>query len=70
VGKLLLAAHNLEGNWPQAYRSVDLNPDFYVYRPRTFEEILPWDFIDHGVEKEYLWEEYQEALKERKEEKE
>jgi len=69
VGKLLLAAHNLEDNWPQAYRSVDLNPDFYVYRPRTFEEIFPWDFIDHGVKKKYLWKEYQEALKEGKEEK-
>jgi hypothetical protein len=46
-----------------------LNPDFYVYRPRTFEEILPWDFIDHGVKKEYLWKEYQEALKEGSEEK-
>ena len=62
VGKLLLAGHKLEGNWPQAYRSVDVNPDFYVYRPRTFEEILPWDFIDQGVKKEYLWKEYQEAL--------
>jgi radical SAM family uncharacterized protein len=64
VGKLLLTAHNLGGNWPQAYRSVDLNPDFYVYRPRTFKEILPWDFIDHGVRKEYLWREYQDALQE------
>jgi radical SAM superfamily enzyme YgiQ (UPF0313 family) len=64
VAKLLLAAHKLGGNWPQAYRSVDVNPDFYVYRQRTFEEILPWDFIDHGVKKEYLWREYQEALKE------
>ena len=64
VGKLLQAAHNLGGNWPQAYRSVDLNPDFYVYRPRTFKEILPWDFIDHGVRKEYLWREYQNALQE------
>jgi len=69
VGKLLLAAHNLGGNWPQAYRSVDLNPDFYVYRPRPFEEILPWDFIEHGVKKEYLWKEYQEALKANREER-
>jgi radical SAM family uncharacterized protein len=66
VGKLLLAAHKLGGNWPQAYRSVDLNPDFYVYRGRTFEEILPWDFIDAGVKKEYLWKEYQAALLEAK----
>jgi len=69
VGKLLLSAHNLGGNWPQAYRSVDLNPDFYVYRLRSYEETLPWDFIDHGVKKEYLWKEYQEALKERRGEK-
>jgi hypothetical protein len=60
----LSAAHQLGGNWPQAFRSVDLNPDFYVYRERTFEEILPWDFIDHGIKKEFLWKEYQEALKE------
>jgi radical SAM family uncharacterized protein len=66
VGKLLLAAHKLGGNWPQAYRSVDLNPDFYVYRGRTFEEILPWDFIDTVVKKEYLWKEYQAALLEAK----
>jgi radical SAM family uncharacterized protein len=64
VGKLLLTAHQLGGNWPQAFHTVDLNPDFYVYRQRTFEEILPWDFIDHGIRKELLWREYQEALKE------
>ena len=69
VGKLLLSAHNLGGNWPQAYRSVDLNPDFYVYRLRSYEETLPWDFIDHGVKKEYLWKEYQEALKEKRQER-
>jgi len=64
IGRLLLAAHSLGRNWSQAYRSVDVNSDFYVYRERTFEEILPWDFIDHGVSKEFLWSEYQEALKE------
>ncbi len=64
VGHLLLRAHELGGNWPQAYRSVDVNPDFFVYRPRTREEVLPWDFIDHGIPKEFLWKEYQEALRE------
>ena len=64
VGKVLLKAHHLGGNWPQVFREVDLNPDFFVYRPRAFEELLPWDFIDHGIKKEFLWKEYQEALKE------
>lgn len=39
-------------------------PDFYVYRQRPFQEILLWAFIDHGIRKEFLWAEYQEALKE------
>jgi radical SAM superfamily enzyme YgiQ (UPF0313 family) len=64
VGRFLLAAHGLGGNWPQAYRSVDVNPDFYVYRKRAWEEVFPWDFIDHGINKELLWAEYQQALKE------
>jgi radical SAM superfamily enzyme YgiQ (UPF0313 family) len=64
VGKLLWTAHRLGGNWAQAYRAVDLNADFYVHRARAREEILPWDFIDHGLSKEFLWGEYQEAVKE------
>ncbi len=66
VGKLLLTVHRLKGNWPQAYRSVDINPDFYVYRERSRDEIFPWDFIDHGIDKEALWAEYQRALQEGK----
>ncbi len=64
VGKLLWAAHHFQGNWSQAYRSVDLNPDFYVFRSRKEEEIFPWDFIDHGISKEYLWRRYLEAQRE------
>jgi radical SAM superfamily enzyme YgiQ (UPF0313 family) len=64
VGKLLWTAQQLGGNWAQTYRAVDVNADFYAYRPRSREEVLPWDFIDHGVPKEFLWREYQEALRE------
>ena len=64
VGKLLLSAHHLKGNWPQVFHSVDINPDFYVYRERTYTEVLPWDFIAHGIGKERLWGEYEKARKE------
>jgi radical SAM superfamily enzyme YgiQ (UPF0313 family) len=64
VGKLLLAVHRLEGNWAQAFREVNVNPDFYVYRRKEIDEILPWDFIDHGVEKTLLASEYRKALSE------
>lgn len=33
-----------------------------VYRVRTEDELLPWDVIDHGIKKEYLWKEYQKGL--------
>ena len=59
---LLLLSHTNRGNWPQTLKNTPLNPDFYVYRRREFDELLPWDFIDHGVKKSFLWKEYQKAL--------
>ncbi len=60
VGDMLLLAH--EHGWPQALRQSPMNPDFFVSRERSPDELLPWDFLDHGLNKEYLWEEYQLAL--------
>jgi radical SAM superfamily enzyme YgiQ (UPF0313 family) len=62
VGKILMAAHELGGSFLKAYRQVDVNPDFYVYRQRSLAEVLPWDFIDHGVRKEALAEAYKRSL--------
>jgi radical SAM superfamily enzyme YgiQ (UPF0313 family) len=62
VGKLLMAVHRNGGNWAQAFREVNVNADFFVYRPKGLGEILPWDFIDHGVDKAFLSGEYQKAL--------
>jgi radical SAM superfamily enzyme YgiQ (UPF0313 family) len=60
VGDLLLAAH--QQGWTRAVRQSPVNPDFFVLRERAAQERFPWDFIDHGLKKEYLWEEYQRAL--------
>ncbi|MBN1614110.1 MAG: radical SAM protein [Deltaproteobacteria bacterium] len=62
VGRLLLAVHEHRGNWPQALKTVNINTDFYVYRPKGADEIFPWDFIDHGIDKSYLRTEYERAL--------
>jgi radical SAM family uncharacterized protein len=64
VGKILMAAHRYQGNWSQALREASINPDFYVYRRRDLDEIFPWDFIDHGIPKEKLKEEYLTAMEE------
>ena len=56
-----MAAHNLKGSFLQAYKEVDVNPDFYTYRQRDLDEILPWDFIDLGVSKQSLASEYKKT---------
>lgn len=48
-------------------RAAKANSEFIngsVYRQRAKEEILPWDMIDHGVGKGYLWKEYRKGLEE------
>jgi radical SAM family uncharacterized protein len=65
VGKLIRAAQENGGDWKKAARSTAIDTDFYVYRRREFNEQLPWDFIDIGVRKEYLMNEYQRALAEK-----
>ena len=57
-----MAAHQLKGSFLKAYKQVDINPDFYTYRQREIDEILPWDFIDHGISKQFLASEYQKVL--------
>jgi len=64
VGKMLLEAHRSQGDWPLAFRESSLNPDFFVHRKRDLDEVFPWDFIDHGIPKEKLKEEYLKAMKE------
>ena len=62
VGEILLAVHANGGNWPQALKAVNVNADYYVYREKEPGEILPWDFIDRGVSRECLLEEYRKAM--------
>lgn len=63
VGEMLLAAHHR--GWPRALAESPVNPDFFVYRERGPTELFPWDLLDHGIAKSYLWEEYQLALAEK-----
>lgn len=65
VGRLLLKSHQLQGDWRRALRESEVNPDFFVYRPKDLDEVLPWDHLDHGLEKGYLREEYRLALEDR-----
>ena len=62
VGDILLLVHQAGGDWTAALKNSYINPDFWVYREKGKDEILPWDFIDHGINRGDLWKEYQEAV--------
>ncbi|MDO4484606.1 MAG: TIGR03960 family B12-binding radical SAM protein [Clostridia bacterium] len=75
MGKVLLRAFEkgciLDGwteqfkfdTWMESFAECGISPEFYAYRTREKDEILPWDFIDAGVTKEFLWREKQKAEK-------
>ena len=39
-----------------------MDHEWYAYRHRTKEEILPWDHLDAGLYKDFLWQEWRDAL--------
>ena len=50
----------LAGFMPGSVTKADYG--YYIFRNKDFSGRLPWDFIDAGISRERLWQEYQEAL--------
>ena len=50
--------------WTDAMAAEGLDPDWYVTRHRTEDEILPWDHIAAGLHQDFLWQDWQAALAE------
>lgn len=48
--------------WMRSFKETGLDIGFYTTRERSKEEILPWDFIYIGVNKQFLWSEWERAL--------
>lgn len=49
--------------WNESMEECNLDSEFYVYREREYDEILPWDFIDIGVNRKYMERENEKAKK-------
>ena len=47
--------------WDKAFRETGVDPEFYNLRERSTEELLPWDFIDIGVSRRFLEQEWEKA---------
>ena len=69
LGGFLVAVHECDGDWWRAIRQWQRqgiegapHPDAYVHRTYDEDERLPWDFIDHRINKGYLRVERRKAL--------
>ena len=54
-----------EDVWEQVMDENGVSRYFYNYRERDKDEIFPWDFIDIGVSKNFLYREYENSLQEK-----
>lgn len=52
------------GKWEKAIKATNIDMDFYITRERDVNELLPWDFIDIGVTKQFLANEWKRAKEE------
>ncbi|MDV3222879.1 radical SAM protein, partial [Intrasporangium sp.] len=49
----------------RALADLPVDVAWYTTRERERNEVLPWDHLDSGLDKEWLWEDWQDALDER-----
>lgn len=47
------------------FRDSPVDVDWFTTRERAQNEVLPWDHLDAGLDREWLWEDWQDALDER-----
>ncbi len=51
--------------WEELMTEMNIDRHFYNYREREKDEIFPWDFIDIGVSKKFMWQEYENSRQEK-----
>ncbi|MBI3782431.1 MAG: radical SAM protein, partial [Deltaproteobacteria bacterium] len=69
IGRIVRAIHEADGDWWKVLRAWQRqgidglpHPDAYVHRQYGDDERFPWDFIDHRIDRSYLWVERRKAL--------
>jgi radical SAM family uncharacterized protein len=45
-----------------AFADEPVDLDWYTVRERAYAEVLPWDHLDAGLDRDWLWEDWQDAI--------
>jgi radical SAM superfamily enzyme YgiQ (UPF0313 family) len=52
------------GQWRKALADADLDGDFYIYRDRSNDAVLPWSMIDGGMKDSFFRAEFEKSTRE------
>jgi hypothetical protein len=64
VAPAIEAAERNGGNWRAAVAESGVDADFFVFRDRSGDAVLPWDIIDGGMKSEFFKSEFEKGLRE------
>jgi len=64
VAPAIAAAERNGQNWRAAVAETGVDADFYIFRDRSRDSVLPWDIIDGGMKASFFHSEYEKALAE------
>jgi radical SAM family uncharacterized protein len=48
----------------EVFAGTPVSLDWFTTRERELAEVLPWDHLDAGLDKDWMWEDWQDALRE------
>ena len=64
VAPAIEAAERNGGQWRAAVAEAGIDADFFVFRDRSADTILPWDIIDGGLKASFFRSELEKSLRE------
>jgi len=64
VAPAIEAAERNGGNWRAAVADTGVDADFYIFRDRSDDAVLPWDIIDGGMKSQFFRAEFDKGLRE------
>jgi radical SAM superfamily enzyme YgiQ (UPF0313 family) len=64
VAPAIEAAERNAQNWPAAVAESGVDADFFIFRDRSRDAVLPWDIIDGGMKASFFRNEYEKAIRE------
>ncbi len=64
VAPVIAEAERNGQNWRAAVADTGVDADFFIFRDRTNDAVLPWDIIDGGMKATFFHSEYEKGLRE------